>query len=161
MKIKFLVTLYAIVFSALAFLAGCGAKLEPTPVVTTQYAVWQVKDSTYTATSVVRVDSNQLFACNGVNSYQVFFSVLPKTQGFFKIVSEDKAATHSLAANECAIEFNRGANDVYLSTGNYNDSILLSITDGKMEIAAPSIRVYHYGGSGLIDSTTAGGNMHE
>ncbi|UAY52535.1 hypothetical protein [Ferruginibacter albus] len=124
-------------------------------------ATWHVGTDTYTSTNVVKDGTTQVRA-NGTNSnsMQVFFSAIPATAGTYKVVSETKAGNNTLASNELAVEFNVGANDVYLSTGS--GDVMATVTvdgNGNVIVDVPTIEVEHFAGAGSLGKTTGDGEL--
>ncbi len=141
------------------FLDGCFQK--STDLDYGYYADWTLTTGTareYTVKSVT-VEPDGYFSCTQDTSFQVFFASHPPALGKYRIVSETKAANHTLGPNEVAVEFNVGFNDVYLSMDG-NDSASIVVTDkGFRHLYVPSIKVLHFNNGMALDTATGLGNI--
>lgn len=146
-------------FSLSAILFSCSKAKEAVGIAT---AEWHIGTTAYSSTSVEK-QNDSTYIANGNNNMQIFFASAPAA-GVYRIVNEQRAGMHQLASGEMAVEFNNGANDLYLSTGTDNVSGTVDYnTDGEIIITFPSIVVEHIqlnnGTPTPLGTTTAYGRL--
>ena len=141
----------------LLMLAGCQ---KSTDLDYGYYADWKINSLNRSWESKsVTVQTDGYFSCTKDTSIQVFFASLPIHLGKYHIVSESKAAAHTLAANEIAVEYNVGLNEVYLSVDG-TDSVSIVVTDlGFYHLYVPESKVVHLNNGSSLDTTLASGNL--
>lgn len=125
----------------LAFLFSCSKAKEAVGIAT---ATWHIGTVAYSSTSVQR-QNDSTYIANGANNngMQIFFAVSPAV-GTYKIVNEQVAGLNHLKSDEVAVEFNSGADEVYLSTGSGSVVATVSIdADGNKVVDVPTIEVRH------------------
>lgn len=108
----------------------------------------------------VTTQTDGYFSCAQDTSLQVFFAgSLPPALGKYRIVSEAKAANHTLGKNEVAFECNIGLNDVYLSLDG-NDSASIIVTDkGYRKLSIPKTIVIHVNNGQGLDTASVDGSI--
>ncbi len=127
------------------------------------YSDWYLTDKTGThehGAKSVTVQTDGYYSCYKDTSLQVFFAgSIPPELGKYHIVSEAKAANHTLGAGEVAFECNVGLTDVYLSLDG-NDSASITVTDkGFRHLYIPDTKVIHVNNGQMIDSAKANGSI--
>ena len=147
------------VVSVAALLIGCGVNTANfTP---TNTSSWTIGTTSYTGPTVTRSGNNQLTGDDGTNAMHIYFASIPSASGSYLIVNQTKAVNNTLASNECCFEFDKGALDVYLSTGLPLDTAFVTVSGGKIAVTATHLRVVHYAGGPALDSTYATGAYYQ
>lgn len=108
----------------------------------------------------VTIQSDGYYSCTKDTAIQVFFgSSIPPALGKYHIVSETKAANHTLAPGEIAVQFNVGINDVYLSIDGIDSASVVVTDKGFRHLYIPNIKVVHFYNGTALDTGTANGNI--
>ncbi|MBS1774315.1 MAG: hypothetical protein JST82_15770 [Bacteroidetes bacterium] len=127
------------------------------------FSNWTLTDSKGTSehqAHSVTVQSDGYYSCYNDTSLQVFFGdpLVPET-GKYHIVSEARAANHTLGTHEVAFECNWGASDVYLSLDG-NDSADIVVTDkGFRHLYLHKSKVIHVNNGQMLDSAMVIGDI--
>ena len=122
---------------------------------------WTIGTTKYTGPNLTRSGNNQLTGDDGTNAMHIYFASIPSASGKYLIVNQTKAVNNTLASNECCFEFDRGAVDVYLSTGSPTDTANVVVANGKIGVGALYFQVRHYAGGPALDSAYADGNYYQ